>query len=457
MIMGPKSMSRLKFIPIVFIFLAAFFLAFTLPNSGLATHLVKVSGTGSMFPTFPKGTGTESAELASQIVASPAMHPYPGKITLFGHDLYSYQIKRGDIISFYNSKTKEISQRESQVDAGFVKRVIAIPKDVVEIRDGFVWINGVRQLENYIASPRSTFGGEFLSDCHRLTIPSGFYFVMGDNRKSSNDSRHEIGLISDSDIDAVLPYTQQQLYAHLWRDASFDDQLADLPFLNSQDYLKLLNQKRSANQLPPLKYHKKLEQSARRRAENILTYNDLSFEATKSGYTMAKAMGDVGYSNIIWGEAPTMGFYTAEELVDNYFQFPESKKFLLQKDFQETGIAVVMGKINNCPVQIVVQHLAGYVPPNYDPKIVASWKNVLTNLKSVRPGWDIAQKYPEAYAAKKSDFDQILKLFDLRISRIEVVVVKMQNNLWLSDTENAWVKEDASLGKQLQSLITKVN
>ena len=437
--------------------ISVFYVFYSVPRSGLVRQTIQISGTGSMFPTFPKGTGTDSAQLVTQTVASPSMHPYPGKITLFGKELYSYQIKRGDIVSFSNPQTDTISKRESQEPVGFVKRVVGIPGDQLEIKDGFLWINGQRQLENYIASPRSTFGGEFLADCHALTLPENSFFVMGDNRKGSNDSRHEVGLVLESDIDAVLPYPEQKSYFHLWRDASHDDQLANLPLLDSQKYLELLNQKRKDNGLPALKYQKKLELSAKKRADIILKYNDFSFEATKSGYTMAKAMNDVGYSNIVWGEAPTTGYYDAQELIENYFQFPDSKKFLLQKDFQETGIAVVMGKINNCPVQVVVQHLAGYVPPNYDQKLIASWQSALDNLRTIRPGWDVAKKYPDFYNAHKSDLDEILRIIDLRISRLEIIVAKMQSNRWLTDAEEVWVKEDVSLGKQLESLAQKLN
>ena len=81
---------------------------------------------------------------------------------------------RGDIIVFRYPKDPS---------RDFIKRVIAIPGDEIEIRrDGAVWINGQEIVEAYISEldPRA-----FMS----TQIPDGEYFVMGDNRKNSEDSR----------------------------------------------------------------------------------------------------------------------------------------------------------------------------------------------------------------------------------------------------------------------------
>jgi len=66
----------------------------------------------------------------------------------------------------------------------YVKRVIGLPGDTVDVRDGSVWINGQRLAENY------TLGRTEPGDLKLpFTVPAKCYFVMGDNRGNSYDSR----------------------------------------------------------------------------------------------------------------------------------------------------------------------------------------------------------------------------------------------------------------------------
>jgi signal peptidase I len=74
----------------------------------------------------------------------------------------------------------------------FVKRVIGIPGDTVEIRFGIVIVNGTILPEPYLIN-RDT------SNLAPVEVPQGFYFVLGDNRPVSYDSR-ELGPISQESI-----------------------------------------------------------------------------------------------------------------------------------------------------------------------------------------------------------------------------------------------------------------
>lgn len=73
----------------------------------------------------------------------------------------------------------------------YIKRVIGLPGDVIEAREGRIWVNGTPLEEPYIAQPLAYNG--------RWTVPEGTYFVLGDNRNNSSDS-HTWGVIPRSHI-----------------------------------------------------------------------------------------------------------------------------------------------------------------------------------------------------------------------------------------------------------------
>jgi len=85
-------------------------------------------------------------------------------------------IHRGDIVVFWYPKDTSKS---------FIKRVVATPGDDVEIRDGSVHVNGQRVFEPYL-KPEFRDHDSF----RRVRVPPGQYFVLGDHRNSSNDSRN---------------------------------------------------------------------------------------------------------------------------------------------------------------------------------------------------------------------------------------------------------------------------
>jgi len=84
-------------------------------------------------------------------------------------------IDRGDVVVFWYPLDRSKS---------FIKRVVGLPGETVEIRQGLVFVNGNPLPEPYVPPQY-----EDLSDFGPVRVPRDSYFVMGDHRISSNDSR----------------------------------------------------------------------------------------------------------------------------------------------------------------------------------------------------------------------------------------------------------------------------
>ena len=99
---------------------------------------------------------------------------------------------RGDVVVF-------LKERKLPFNEYWIKRVVGLPNETVDIKDGHVYIDGVVLEEEY------TVGDTMLdSDSIKFpyTVPENHYFLMGDNRKYSKDSR-VIGAINRDDITAI--------------------------------------------------------------------------------------------------------------------------------------------------------------------------------------------------------------------------------------------------------------
>jgi signal peptidase I len=85
------------------------------------------------------------------------------------------KISRGDVVVFYYPRDPSKS---------YIKRVIALPGDDLRIDDGHVYVNGERIEEPYV--PKRFRDGRSLEE---QVVPAGQFFVMGDHRSISSDSR----------------------------------------------------------------------------------------------------------------------------------------------------------------------------------------------------------------------------------------------------------------------------
>jgi signal peptidase I len=93
---------------------------------------------------------------------------------------------RGDVIVFHPPNRPGSDP--------FIKRVVAVGGDTIEVRDGYLYVNGVRQAEDYIKEH------PIVGDYERTVVPEGYVWAMGDNRNNSGDSR-VFGPVS---LDAIM-------------------------------------------------------------------------------------------------------------------------------------------------------------------------------------------------------------------------------------------------------------
>lgn len=110
-------------------------------------------------------------------------------------DKISYRIhspKRGDVIVF-----KSPQDPNNKID--FIKRILGVPGDTIKVQSGFIYLNGTKIEEDYVNDPGQVLPGRFLRENMEIEVPPGQYFVMGDNRNHSSDSR-EWGFVSTAGI-----------------------------------------------------------------------------------------------------------------------------------------------------------------------------------------------------------------------------------------------------------------
>ena len=107
--------------------------------------------------------------------------------------------QRGEIVVFVPPSSTPGSMLDGMLgragETDFIKRVIGVPGDTVQVRDGQMFVNGTPLVEPYLPEPMLDFGGRFWE------VAADQLFVLGDNRNYSKDSRDpEVGLVSRAQI-----------------------------------------------------------------------------------------------------------------------------------------------------------------------------------------------------------------------------------------------------------------
>lgn len=125
------------------------------------------------------------------IVSGESMEPTlkSGQFVVFSRN--TKNLKKGDVIIFKSEKEESV----------LVKRIVASEGDTIQIYDGYVYICGEKSTEKY--NSYTEYPGIALTP---ILLNQGEFFVLGDNRLNSKDSRFsDIGIIKEKDIIGIIP------------------------------------------------------------------------------------------------------------------------------------------------------------------------------------------------------------------------------------------------------------
>jgi signal peptidase I len=123
----------------------------------------------------PSGSMQDTLEIGDYIMVNRYVYS-PANTALERALLPVRDVKRGDVIVF---------KFPSEPETDYIKRIIALPGETVEVRTGYVFVNGQRLEEPYVNPTYRSRSNDYPA----TTVPPNCFFVMGDHRDRSSDSR----------------------------------------------------------------------------------------------------------------------------------------------------------------------------------------------------------------------------------------------------------------------------
>lgn len=181
---------------------------------------------GSMYPTLEVGDFL----FVSKYTYGYSRHSFPFSFPGFSGRIWADEPKRGDIVVFKFPK-------DDKVD--YIKRIIGMPGETVQIKEGRLYINDKlierKPVGRYVISEYTPFPQEFaeyietlpegqthpileysdsvetVDNTPKFEIPENHYFMMGDNRDNSNDSRKDVGFVPFENIEGKARFL---FYSH---------------------------------------------------------------------------------------------------------------------------------------------------------------------------------------------------------------------------------------------------
>jgi signal peptidase I len=383
-------------------------ITYNLFQTGISDKLtpVRISGT-SMLPTIKDG---EEVTLGN-----------PKK----------YGLERGDIVSFSNEGTNNLF---------YIKRIIGTSGEQISIKNGYYYINGNALEENYILNQLPTFGNTFLPDCESANIPHDYFFVSGDNRTVSFDSR-AIGFIHKDDIEGVIKTNTTEKFV------SSPTQVKLLETdINPEIFLEKLNGKRVENQVSQIVTHETLNNLAKSRAQQIKD----NFSAWKNKtIPIDKLLEENKYGYNLVREFVTFGYLDEQAIVDQIFDSPIEKDQFLSSQFTEVGIGIEEREYQECKYPIISIILSWPVVATYDQEVLDAWaQEIDVNNQSLLN----LQNLVGSPIANQSKLRQLISIVAQLQQIAERIYNKQINGVWLTQKDYNDIKIYDDLTEQAMLL-----